>query len=186
MNILKQIKNTEALKHFFGMRKVKSMIAIFICFLLWTLIRLIFPQLNLEIHPIYAYFYSVFEMRDTIETGIRTGKSRIKATIVGFLVAFIAILVTESFISSISSHWIIIIIEIIIFVVGVLFSINIAEFVKCTTLCGIAASTFIACFSIRDSNPYIFALLRFVQTFMGTGIAFTVNMLIFKPLDDKC
>ena len=48
-----------------GMRKVKSILAIFCGFCLWQLIRLFVP--GLEVHPIFIYIYGMMEIRETSE-----------------------------------------------------------------------------------------------------------------------
>ena len=65
-----------------GMRKWKSVLAIFISFLLWQLIRLVFPEL--EVHPIYMYIYSFLEIRDSSEKTVEFSGKRIKANLSAF------------------------------------------------------------------------------------------------------
>lgn len=58
-----------------GMRKVKSILAIFCGFCLWQLIRLFVP--GLEVHPIFIYIYGMMEIRETSEKTKENGKMRI-------------------------------------------------------------------------------------------------------------
>lgn len=53
-----------------GMRKVKSILAIFCGFCLWQLIRLFVP--GLEVHPIFIYIYGMMEIRETSEKQRKT------------------------------------------------------------------------------------------------------------------
>ena len=46
-----------------GMRKVKSLLAILIGFIIWQGIRLFFPAL--EPHPLFIYLYGFLEVRDS-------------------------------------------------------------------------------------------------------------------------
>ena len=62
-----------------GMRKVKSILAIFCGFCLWQLIRLFVP--GLEVHPIFIYIYGMMEIRETSEKTKENGKMRILATL---------------------------------------------------------------------------------------------------------
>ncbi len=169
----------EKLKHLFGLRKVKSIIALVICFIMWQPFRLVFPEL--EVYPKYAFFYAIIEMRNSLATEKRTSLSRIKANIVGFAIAFIAIALRNLLwqVPFIEKYQVIF--ELLIILIGVFASLNIAEAVKCTTLCAIAAITFIICFWHTEYNPYFYAALRFVQTLMGVGIAYAVNRFLFKP-----
>ncbi len=170
------------LKHFFGMRKIKSLIALAVCFGIWQLIRLAFPEL--DTNPIYAYLYAVIEMRPSIETAKRTGSERIKANVVGFGVAFLAI-------AARSALWTVpvlaqngLFVEFALILIGVLLALNIAEWLHCKTLCAIATITFIICFWHTDTSPYLYAFLRFVQTLIGVGTAFAVNSIICRPAED--
>ena len=61
-----------------GFRKVKSVLAIFVGFWFWQLMRLFFPAL--EVHPIFIYIYGMIEIRDTSEKTVDFGKKRIKST----------------------------------------------------------------------------------------------------------
>ena len=55
---------TEHLPHI-GMRKIKSVLALLISFVFWQGLRIFFPVL--ETHPIFAYVYSIIEMRENPE-----------------------------------------------------------------------------------------------------------------------
>ncbi len=165
--------------HFFGMRKTKSLIAMTICFCVWQVIRIFLPEL--ETNPIYAYIYAIIEMRNSIETEKATSLERIKTNVIGFSVAFAAIALRSFLwqIPDIKQHNVVV--EFVIIIIGVLLTINVAELVKCKTLCAIAAMTFIICFWQTASSPYLYAFLRFVQTLIGIGAAFAVNLLIYPP-----
>ncbi len=171
------------LKHFFGLRKIKSLIALAICFCLWQLIRI--PFSSLEIHPIYAYFYAILEMRNSIEMQKRTSLSRVKANIIGYVMAFCAIALNQLIAQAPVYESVRGIIQFLIISLGVLLSLNFAELFKCTTLCAIAATTFIICFWHTDTNPYLYATLRFIQTLLAVGIAYLVNTRFFRPEDEQ-
>lgn len=168
------------LQHFFGLRKTKSVLAVAICFGLWQLIRIPFPEI--EPHPIYAYFYAVIEMRNQIETQKQTSWSRLKANVVGFAVAFAAIAVHQLIAQASFYPDFSLAIDFFMILLGILISLNLAELLKCTPLCAIAALTFIICFR-NENNPYLYAVLRFIQTLMSVGVAYAVNTLICKPTD---
>ncbi len=170
------------LKHFFGLRKIKSVLAVAICFGLWQLVRIPFPEM--EPHPIYAYFYAIIEMRNQIDMQKRTSLSRLKANLVGFCLAFAAIALFQLISQAPFYNDHAVLIEFAIILIGVLLALNLAELFKCTTLCAIAALTFIVCFR-NENNPYLYATLRFIQTLMSVGVAYAVNILIYKPNDKQ-
>ena len=72
-------ENRPLLPHI-GMRKVKSVLAILAGFLLWQLLRLLVP--GLEVHPIFIYIYGMIEIRETSEKTRDYGRMRILATFV--------------------------------------------------------------------------------------------------------
>ena len=51
-----------------GLRKIKSVLAVFVGFCLWQVLRLFLP--GLEVHPIFIYIYGMIEIRET------SGKTR--------------------------------------------------------------------------------------------------------------
>ena len=146
-----------------GMRKWKSLLAVLIGFLIWQVVRLFVPEL--EIHPIYIYLYGIIEIRDSSDKTVRLGTSRIKATFTGLLV---------------SSVWATTAIELGILLVGILIGLCVAELVGCKTFCGIAAIIFvILIISHSDDEPLAYSLLRAVQTVIGVFIAWLINVKIF-------
>ena len=48
-----------------GMRKIKSLLAVSLSFVIWQVVRIWLPQL--EVHPLFGYVYSIIEMRDSAE-----------------------------------------------------------------------------------------------------------------------
>ena len=75
------------------MRKVKSILAVFVGFWIWQLIRLFAP--SLEVHPIYIYIYGIIEMRETSEKTVNFGKLRIKSTVVALLIGLPTLLLSD-------------------------------------------------------------------------------------------
>ena len=67
-----------------GMRKIKSILAIFVGFCLWQTLRLFLPEL--EVHPIFIYIYGMIEIRETSAKTMDYGKMRIIATITAIVI----------------------------------------------------------------------------------------------------
>lgn len=87
-----------------GKRKMKSVLAVFIGFCVWQLIRLFVP--GLEVHPIYIYIYGIIEMRDSSEKTVNFGKLRIKATFTALCVGLPFLLLSvylQSFLRSVQT-----------------------------------------------------------------------------------
>ena len=171
-----------------GMRNQKSAFAVVICFVVWQVIRLANP--NIELHPLYAYVSVVLTMRDTPENSNIYGKIRVKLTIIGLSVALVFISVSYEIQSYLSNEYLEIVVELIIIALGIIFSLYLSYVLKCDNLCAISAVVFLVCM-IRDNseNVYIYALLRTLETILGIGISLLVNKYFLplkkeKPGDD--
>lgn len=161
-----------------GMRKMKSLLAIIIGFLIWQGIRLLFP--DLEVHPIFIYIYGFLEVRDSSEKTRTLGMQRIKATLVAMLVGlpmlFLRILVH----SNIESTSLVVVLDLVMILVGALFTLQIGERAGCGTMTGLASVIFIILLiSHADDGRYLYAVLRASQTVIGVAVAWLVNVLMF-------
>ena len=172
---------TEHLKPHFphvGLRKIKSLLAIFLGFWVWQAVRLIFPAL--EVHPIYIYIYGLIEIRDSSEKTKKLGKSRIKSTFtaIGTGLPFLAL--SELLRSFAPQGWMHIAIELVLLLLGTLITLLIAEKVGCDAFCGLAAAIFII-FMVSHGNDerYIYSVLRALQTILGVFIAWLINVKWF-------
>ncbi len=162
-----------------GMRKIKSLIALTLVFIIWQLIRIFFPVL--EVHPVFAYIYSVIEIRDTAEKTKKFGKLRIKATLVGLVVGLVFISISVFMASKIDGGIWRLLTELLLILLGTLISLIVAESTKCENFCGIAAIIAIICMvSHNDENIYLYAIMRVVQTLIGVFSALVINLLIKK------
>lgn len=161
-----------------GLRKLKSLFAIFIGFWIWQLVRLFFPAL--EVHPIYIYIYGMIEIRDSSAKTTDLGKCRIKATFtaIGTGLPFLAL--SEFLQGFATAQWMIVGIELGLLLLGVLVTLIIAEKVGCKAFCGLAAAIFII-FMVSHQNDerYIYSVLRAFQTVIGVGIAWLINVKWF-------
>ena len=167
-----------------GMRKVKSLIALTISFVIWQVIRIFLPML--EAHPIYAYIYSVIEIRDTAEKTKKFSKLRIKATLVGLIVGLVFITLSV-FVTTKSNEGIWrFLIELLLILLATLISLIIAEKAKCENFCGIAAIIAIICMVSHDEKDiYLYAIMRVVQTLIGVFSAMFINVYIKKERKGK-
>lgn len=170
-----------------GLRKIKSILAIFIGFWLWQLIRLIVP--GLEVHPIYIYIYGIIEMRDSSEKTVDMGKRRIKATFVALGVGLPFLALTDIAKLPFQQAWAHVGIEVFFILLGVLICLLVAEKVGCTTFCGLAAAIFVILLvSHADDKRYIYSVLRSAQTILGVFLAWLINVKLFpyprKPRND--
>ncbi len=169
-----------------GMRKVKSAIAVVLSFLIWQIVRIPFPQF--EIHPLFGYLYSIGEMRPTAQKTKQFGWWRIKATLIGLCIGFCALPISISYGAYAGNGILYILVDIALFVFGVILALCLAELFKCGNLCGIAAMVFVICL-VRDRNAnvniYLYAILRVFETLLGVFSAWVVNNFIDKHTEEK-
>lgn len=159
-----------------GMRKVKSLLAVTLSFLIWQLVRIWLPQL--EVHPLFGYVYSIIEMRDSAEKTKKFSKFRIKATLLGLAMGLSALPLSVRYGAYAGVGVTHLLADMIIILSGILITLWLAELLGCENLCGVAAVIFVICL-VRDRNAtvniYLYAILRVCQTLLGVFSAWAVN-----------
>lgn len=161
-----------------GFRKIKSVLAIFVGFWFWQLLRVFFPAL--EVHPIFIYIYGMIEIRDSSEKTVDLGKTRIKSTFTALGVGIPSMVLLELLKGIAPDGWIHVGLELVILIGGVLLTLEVAQKVGCKTFCGLAAAIFIVLLvSYTTDEVFLYAILRCVQTIAGVFIAWLLNVKIF-------
>ena len=161
-----------------GLRKVKSLLAIFVGFWIWQLVRVFFP--GLEMHPIFIYIYGVIEIRGTSEKTVELGAQRIRATFVAIALALPLIALQIFLQGLIEPEWGRIGVELALLLLGTLIALTIGEKVGLKTLCALAAVYFIILMvSHADGERYIYSVLRACQTILGVFVAWLINVKLF-------
>lgn len=161
-----------------GMRKMKSILAVFVGFWIWQLIRLFVPAL--EVHPIFIYIYGLIEMRETSEKTVNFGKRRIRATFTALGVGLPLLFLSGFLTDVIAVQWAKIAVQLTVILVGALITLCIAELVGCENFCGLAAAILIILLvSHNDGEPIAYCVLRAVQTVIGVFVAWLINVKIF-------
>ena len=161
-----------------GMRKMKSLLAIFVGFWLWQIIRIFFPEL--EVHPIYIYLYGIIEIRDSSSKTVDMGSRRIKATFTAIGVGLPILGICELLKGVVPEGWMFVGVELVLLMLGVLITLIVAEKVGCTTFCGIAAIIFVILLvSHQNDERYLYSILRAFQTILGVGVAWLINVKLF-------
>lgn len=160
-----------------GMRKVKSLLAVTLAFVIWELIRIFFPML--ETHPVFAYIYAIIEMRESPEKTKNFGTLRIKATFVGLIVGLFFVFLSVFFSSPIENEMLRTAVQFIFILLATLSSICLAELVHCKNFCGIAAIIAVICMVSHNENDiYFYAIMRVVQTLIGILSAMVINLFV--------
>lgn len=165
-----------------GLRKVKSVIAVAIAFVIWQIVRwLVSPEL--EVHPVFGYVYAVVELRETPEKTRTFSFYRIKATLIGLALGLALLPLSVFMEKSIPNAFVLHLADLALILAGVLISLWFADLCKCKNLCGIAAIIFILCI-IRERNTsvsiYMYAILRTVETLVGVFAAWVANAFFFR------
>lgn len=159
-----------------GMRKIKSLLAVSLSFVIWQVVRIWLPQL--EVHPLFGYVYSIIEMRDSAEKTRKFSKRRIKATLLGLAIGLSALPLSVRFGAYAGTGLRYMLTDMVIILVGILLTLWLAELLQCENFCGIAAVIFVICL-VRDRNAavniYLYAILRVCQTLLGVFCAWVVN-----------
>ncbi len=176
--MLGKIKHITAHLPHIGLRKLKSVLAIFVGFWAWQLVRVFVPAL--ELHPIYIYIYGVIEMRESSEKTVDFGKLRLKTTFTALGMGLPLLILSVYLQSLVTAPWASIAIEMAVILVGTLAVLCVAEVVGCRNFCGLAAAIFIILIiSHSDGEPIAYSVLRAVQTLMGVFIAWLINVKLF-------
>ena len=160
-----------------GMHKGKSLLAIFIGFIIWQLIRLIFP--DLEVHPVFVYMYALLEIRDTSDKTRTFGLQRIKATFVAMLIGLPLLLLRVQIHTGLANPTWVMMLDLMIILAGVLLTLQLGQKFGCGNLTGLAAAIFIILLIYHaDDNRYLSAVLRAFQTVIGVFVAWLVNVVL--------
>ena len=167
-----------------GMRKVKSLIAIVIGFCIWQVIRLFFP--DLEVHPLYIYIYGFLEVRDSSEKTKTFGMQRIRATFVGIALGLPALFLRIWLYSVLDNDTLLALMDLLLILVGVLVSLQIAPRFHCGALSGIPGVVYIILLIYHaNDGRYLYALLRASQTLIGVFVAWFVNVRLLPYAGKK-
>lgn len=161
-----------------GKRKMKSVLAVLVGFMLWQAIRLMFPAL--EIHPIFIYVYGIIEIRDSSVKTVDMGRWRIKATFVGLGVGLPMLSLADYLRPLLTQHWLQVGVELLLILLGVLLTLVLAEKANCRSFCGVAAIIFVIMMvSHSNGERYLYSVLRAVQTILGVFVAWLINVKWF-------
>ncbi len=161
-----------------GMRKLKSVLALFLGFWVWQLIRLLVP--GLEVHPTFIYIYSVIEIRETSDKTKDMGGLRIRATLTAILVGLPGMLLYDGLKPLLTEGWVRSGVELTILLAGTLLTLIVAELVNCRSFCGLA-SIFFVLLALKhfEDSMYLYSILRVSQTLIAVGIAWVLNVKLF-------
>ena len=165
-----------------GMRKIKSVLAVFVGFWIWQGLRLLIP--GLEVHPLFIYIYGLIEIRETSDKTMDYGRMRVLVTLIAIFVGLPFMLLTDALRPVLSGSWMKTGLEITILLLGTMLVLCAAEWAKCRAYVGLAAAIFIILMlSHFESKVYLYSIMRAFQTVIGVVIAWFINvkLLLYPP-----
>ena len=158
-----------------GMRKVKSILAIFVGFWIWQGLRLLIP--GLEVHPLFIYIYGMIEIRESSDKTVNYGRMRILATVTAIVIGLPFMILTDALRPVLADTWMKTGMEIAILLIGALLVLCAAEAVKCQVYIGLSAAIYIILMiSHFESRVYLYSLMRAFQTVIGVVVAWFINV----------
>ncbi|MBR5559227.1 MAG: hypothetical protein IKU72_03170 [Oscillospiraceae bacterium] len=160
-----------------GMRKWKSIFAMFLGFCVWQTLRLFIP--GLEVHPLFIYLYAMIEIRETSSKTVDYGKKRIKVTLISIGIGIPFMLFVDRIRPLVSEGWMITAIEVSILLAGSMLVLCIAEWADCHVYCSLSVVIFIILMlGHYESAKYLYSLMRVFQTVIGVTVAWFVNVVL--------
>ncbi|WP_373481963.1 aromatic acid exporter family protein [Acetobacterium sp.] len=155
-----------------GMRNIKTVLAVFICVV-------VFAIMGPEFNPLVAAIAAVITMGPSIENSIETGWNRILGTVfggaVGMLGIFIASLIPYQFA------------YVFIIPVGIMGLIYLCNTINKSGAIVITVVVFLILMTSypQDAGTYMLAILRLLETTFGIIVAFLINRFIKVPECDE-
>jgi len=149
-----------------GMRVIKTVIAVYICFLI--------SFINKSL-PFYSVIATILCMQSNIKNGWQVGKDRMIGTLIGGIYGFICIISINLFN-----------IELFNYIHYLILSLFLIPIIYTNVYLKVTNSTYISCvafFSITishggDTAPMYFALRRIIDTLIGIIVSLAVNRII--------
>ena len=141
-------------------------------------------MLSREINPFAKYVCSIGKLCGGTSQNIvkDLGLLRIKATVIGLIIGLIFLTVSIKLGISASTSFQRFIPEFFVLLVAIFSSLVVADIFKCENLCGIAAIITVICVvSSLGMTPYLYAIMRVLQTLIGVGAAFLINRFVANP-----
>ncbi|SHE41410.1 FUSC family protein [Clostridium fallax] len=146
-----------------GGRNLKTAFSVLLCVLLFEIINRPFP--------FYACIAAVICVKDTWENSFTIGKNRLIGTFIGGIIGIVFIFISQTihFFNTQS----------IITAVGIIVVIHICNLMNRPGSTVIACIVFLAIMvNLKGTGPYLYAINRILDTFIGVIIALLVNRYI--------
>ena len=138
-----------------GLRMIKTSIAVFLCFLIYVL-------RNEQGIVFYSCIAAVLCVQQDSRDTLRVGKNRMEGTIIGGVIGMLTLVFCYLFIS--------------LMIIPTIYTTiwlkkPSASYISCVVFLSLTVS------HGADGNPYMFALMRMLDTFIGILVAYAVNLI---------
>ena len=151
---------------FIGMRVVKTVLAVYICFLI-SFFR--------EGLPFYSAIAAILSMQIDPKDSFEVGKNRIKGTIIGGVYGFLAITLVNLMGVEIFGHLHYLVLS--LFLIPIIYTnVHLRSYTSTYISCVVFLSITVA--HGGDTIPMYFALNRVIDTLIGIGVSWIINITI--------
>ena len=145
-----------------GLRNKKTALSVFFCILLFELIG--------RPNPLFACSAAIICMKETVHYSYKIGVDRLIGTLLGGIVGLVFLLTTQSLIGGL----------------GILIVIYLCNLFKKSDASVISSIVFLAIvIGVSEKPPFLYALDRMTDTFVGIIIALLVNKNIYPLKEDE-
>lgn len=166
VKIFRKYINKDKKRKVIGMRVIKTVIAVYICFLIGSFRSSL---------PFYSAIAAILSMQTEPKESLAVGKNRMRGTIIGGVYGFIVLtlinlLGIESF-----GHTYYLILS--LFLIPIIYTnVNIKTYSSTYISCVVFLS--ITAVQGRDITPIYFTLNRVTDTLIGIGVSWIVNIIL--------
>ena len=164
--MIEENKKTDKKIKFIGMRVIKTVLAVYTCFLIS------FFRAGL---PFYSAIAAILSMQTDFKEGLTVGKNRIKGTIIGGVYGFLGItLINFMGVETFGHiHYLILSLFLIpIIYTNVHLKSHTSTYISCVVFLSITVA------HGGDSTPMSFALNRVLDTLIGIGVSWIINIIM--------
>ena len=151
-----------------GLRNTKTALSVFFCILLFELIG--------KQNPLFACSAAIICMKETVHYSYQMGVDRLAGTLLGGIVGLVFLLI--------KNHLTLLHTEAMVAGLGILTVIYLCNLLNKSGASVISSIVVLAIvIGVGDKSPFLYALDRMLDTFIGIIIALVVNRYIFPHKD---
>jgi uncharacterized membrane protein YgaE (UPF0421/DUF939 family) len=154
-----------------GMRTFKSGLAVMLCIFI--------SMIAAPVNPMIASLSAVFSLRQDLTTSVSFGKSRVLGNSIGGALAILYLFMMQA---TGFHDWVRLIIIPVLVVICISFSVGIKN--NAGVISAIATLLMIA-FTMHADDGWFYALMRVMDTFIGTLVAVLLNIYLRAPVEEK-